>query len=300
MIKLPKVVERNINEISHNSIKEAVCHWLGYQSAIGRERLIHEASLRYPVADSITSGTMEINSIYLEKGHPSFKKRLVDIFLLNEKENSISVKTIRAIFELKLSKRNTGTKFSNENQRVIDDILRLAYFNLHSEKEAYFLICGTRDDFEKYFIGNKRKEKLTKKDNGERLQAEEKQGVSAKTEIALNKKQGVAITTTETELTNLKEWKAEKSLYKKYFSFGVNTSQNYTFAVTTQTDTNESDKDKKRREFGLYSFQKEYIIKNESIKYEESISIKTTCMAITLAESSGTHACGIWKIEAVK
>ena len=53
-----------------NAINEAICYWLGYQFKIGRDKLIHEASLRYPIADTITATNIEIAKIQLEKGHP--------------------------------------------------------------------------------------------------------------------------------------------------------------------------------------------------------------------------------------
>ncbi len=38
-----------------NAVVDAVCYWLGYQFKIGRDNLMHEASLRYPIADTITA-----------------------------------------------------------------------------------------------------------------------------------------------------------------------------------------------------------------------------------------------------
>lgn len=280
------MANNNNEPINLNSINEAVCYWLGYQFTIGRERLIHEASLRYPIADAITSGKIAISKIYLEKGHPYFEDKVVDIFLLNEKESNISMESIdleaiSAIFELKLSKVDTGNQFGEEKKRVIDDILRLAYFNLYSKKDAYFLICGTYADFKNYFIGDKIEKTTIKKDDIDILQTNERQGTSFINQV---------------EFINPKEWKTENSLYKDYFNFEVGSQKKYIFKI----DENEIDDTKKQKKFGLKSFQERYIIKEKLIEYEEKLSIKTTCMAITPFESipSRMHACAIWKVEA--
>lgn len=271
------------------SICEAVCYWLGYQFSIGRERLIHEASLRYPIADAITSSDISIDKIQLERGHPYFDDKRVDIFVCNKKVKNIEVESIDSIFELKLSKQSTGSKFSNEHQRVVDDILRLAYFNLMSKKDAYFLICGPYKDFKNYFIGDM-----------------DEQPTDTSQDIIIKEQQGKAVNQKVTE-ASLKPWRTDNSLYKYYFDFVYidpeTTSEpiipkEYTFEKQAE-NSNDDAKTKKQKMFGLKSFQDDYIPK-QNLAFQEKLKIKTTCMAITPFESKSnrTHACGIWKIEA--
>jgi hypothetical protein len=141
------------------SIIDAVCYWLGYQLKIGREQLIHEASLRYPIADSITSKGTAINRIVLEKLHPIFKSKKIDLVIFDETvkqpETEKDDSKLIEVFELKLAKSKTAEKDSDEHQRVFDDVIRLGYYNMWSKKECYFLMCGTYENFKTYFVGQK-------------------------------------------------------------------------------------------------------------------------------------------------
>lgn len=269
-----------------NAINEAVCYWLGYQFKIGRERLMHEASLRYPIADTLTANGTEIVKIQLEKGHPCFTDRLIDIFVFDKAINDLTednlLSSIAEIYELKLAKKETGTLRSQENQRVVDDILRLAYFNKSTGKDAYFLICGKYQDFKNYFIGQKDKVETDSDDN-----------IVIKEQKNRNGDGAIANT----------GWNTTNSLYKEYFDFIVSTptkSKEHTFVKQTLTGT-ESEDEKKEKTFGLQSFQDRYKIKDGILTWDQSIKIKTTCIAITPFEkiTYRTHACGIWKIEAV-
>lgn len=262
-----------------NAINEAICYWLGYQFKIGREKLIHEASLRYPIADTITATNIEIAKIQLEKGHPCFTDRLVDVFLYNKpvteftEENCLT--SIAEIYELKLVKKETGTKGGLEHQRVIDDILRLAYFNQATGKDSYFLICGKYQNFKNYFVGEKD---------------------TPKTDTEAN----ILIPERHTSISPAKEWNPEKSLYKNYFNFDLSkTPKSYTF-MKNKILKKDSEIEKKIKLFGLNSFQDRYKIKDTLITWNDSITIKTTCIALTPFETitHRTHACGIWKIEA--
>ena len=261
-----------------NAINEAVCYWLGYQFKIGRDRLIHEASLRYPIADTITATGIEIAKIQLEKGHPCFIDRLVDVFIFDKPVIEVNdenlATSIVEIFELKIAKKETGTKEGQEHQRVIDDILRLAYFNQSTGKDAYFLISGKYQYFKNYFIGQK---DSIQKDNNENILLKERQ----------------------TSAENSNGWNPQHSLYKNYFDFELTQQpKEYTF-TRNEILIEDSDEEKKKKYFGLRSFQDRYKIKGNSIIWTDSIKIKTTCVALTPFESitHRTHACGIWKIE---
>lgn len=285
-------------EDNFKSICEAVCYWLGYQFSIGRERLIHEASLRYPIADAITSSEISIDKIQLERGHPYFSDRKVDIFVCNKKVKSIDVDSIDSIFELKLSKPETGSKFGVEHQRVVDDILRLAYFNLISKKDAYFLICGPYKDFKNYFIGD----------------MDEQPTDANQDDIKINEQQGRGANAPKITEVPLKPWKTTNSLYKDYFDFSYIDPKTlnepikpkeYTFEIQSEA-AGDNDEMKKQKRFGLQSFQENYTPKKDKITTQDlltinnKLKIKTTCVAITPFETitNRTHACGIWKIEA--
>jgi hypothetical protein len=269
-----------------NAINEAICYWLGYQFKIGRERLIHEASLRFPIADTLTSKGTEINRIQLEKGYPCFIDRLVDIFVFDKAINDLTddnwIDSIFEIYELKIAKKDSGNKYGQENQRIVDDILRLAYFNISTGKAAYFLICGRYQDFKNYFIGQK---DAPQKDQDENI-------------IIKERRSEAKITDSNNDIG----WNINNSLYKDYFDFEFSSPpkpKEYTFFLNTLTGT-ESEEIGKEKFFGLNSFQSRYKIKDSLFIWGESIKIKTTCIAITPFENitHRTHACGIWKIEA--
>lgn len=262
-----------------NAINEAICYWLGYQFKIGRDKLIHEASLRYPIADTITATDIEIDEIQLEKGHPCFSDRLVDVFLYEKPINEISkeniVSSIAEIYELKLAKKETGTKGGQEHQRVIDDILRLAYFNQKTGKDSYFLICGKYQNFKNYFVGQKDDPQTDKEEN-------------------------ILIKERQTSTANVNEWNPENSLYEEYFDFKLTKKpKSYVFNKNKILKSDSKD-EKKRKLFGLNSFQDRYKIKDELFTWSNLLKIKTTCIALTPFETitHRTHACGIWKIEA--
>jgi hypothetical protein len=150
-----------------NAIVEAVCYWLGYQFKIGRDQLIHEASLRYPIADTITAKGIAINRIILEKLHPIFEKKYIDLVIFDdtfkEPATEIDDTKLEEVYEFKLAKSATSKKHKEEHQRVFDDIVRLAYYNLWGDKDCYFLMCGKYEDFKTYFVGQKSELKKDKR-----------------------------------------------------------------------------------------------------------------------------------------
>lgn len=131
-------------------LTEAICYWLGYQTNIGRKQFIHEASLRYPIADAITKDSIAINQVKLESVHPLFKGKRVDLTIFQDISDE---ETLTEMHEFKIAKY-TSEK-GDEHQRVFNDIVRLGYYNLVSGKECYFLMCGSFDDFRQHFVGDK-------------------------------------------------------------------------------------------------------------------------------------------------
>ncbi len=246
------------------AIEEAICYWLGYQTKIGREQLIHEASLRYPIADAITAKGININRVELEKRHPIFKHKRIDLVVFNKKvDDSLSHKdnaNLEEIYEFKIVNKETCREFSAEHQRIFDDIVRLAYYNLWYKKKCYFIICGKIEEFKAYFVGQNK----TSINDGRNT-------------VRSNNK--------------LKNTNTTKGLYSALFNFNINQT------VTAEFDTTSAD-------FGLKSFQERYMIReevDETCIFQDKINITTKCMAITPLSSNinRTHAAGIWKIEII-
>lgn len=243
------------------SVVDSVCYWLSYQSKIGRQKLIHEASLRYPIADTITANGTNINRIALEKSYTIFKQRYSDLVVYNEKPEDIedenNDENIVQVYEFKLVKKETGKKESKEHQRVFNDVVRLAYYHQSKQKKCYFLVCGKLGDFKTYFVesatpNTEADDKLIVKQN--------------------RKDRDASIVDTY--------WNAT-GIYKDWFAFEINGEKIITF-------DNQSEK------FGLSIFQKEYTIKDNRLEYSDSISLKTKCLAISKTE---THSAAIWEIE---
>lgn len=250
----------NIDKLDKFSgIIESVCYWLGYQSKIGREQLIHEASLRYPIADSITSRNTAVKQVELEKLHPLFKSKKIDLVIYKDEDRE----TLTEIFEFKLTKHDSAREGSDEYQRVFDDVVRLAYFNKWENKDCYFLMCGKYSDFKTYFV---QQDEIPIKKGDKKITIRQSNNKNEKDET-------------------IKKWEP-KSIYKNWFGFQIEEEKNITFSSTNK----ELQSFQKRyiiRNDDLHSFG------------NNDITIKTTCMAITPygTDKSRTHAAGIWKIE---
>lgn len=104
-------------------LTEAVCYWLGYQTNIGRKQFIHEASLRYPIADAITKDSISINQVKLENVHPLFKGKRVDLSIFDDISDE---STLSEMHEFKIAKYTPEN--GDEHQRVFNDIVRLGFF----------------------------------------------------------------------------------------------------------------------------------------------------------------------------
>jgi hypothetical protein len=257
-----------------NAIVEAVCYWLGYQFKIGRDQLIHEASLRYPIADTITSKGVCIDRIVLEQLHPIFKSKKIDLVIFEENSSKTEIEKddtkLKEVFEFKLAKSRTNEEHSDEHQRVFDDVVRLAYYNFWGSKDCYFLMCGKYEDFKTYFVGQQNKPTTM---NGNKNTVQTKQ-------------QSTTQLTSSNDL-QATEWKPD-GIYKDWFGFKTGEEKVIEF---NKTD-NEI--------FGLKPFQESYHIRDtQKNTYTDTIKIKTKCIAITSGglENVKTHAAGIWKIE---
>ncbi|MDR1729484.1 MAG: hypothetical protein LBR52_02355 [Prevotellaceae bacterium] len=252
-----------------NAIVDAVCYWLGYQFKIGREQLIHEASLRYPIADTITAKGIAINRIVLEKRHPIFKSKKIDLVIFDKDIQELAEiekddTNLKKVYEFKLAKSETGKEYDTEHQRVFNDVVRPTYYHLWNNKDCYFLMCGKYDEFKTFFVGQKNA-----------IQQENRKNI-----VPLRQK------------TNPFEGWQPEGLYKNWFGFKIGEEKEIEFETTTENNC-----------WGLESFQKSYKPREENKNmFSNAIKIKTKCVAITPhgLENVRTHAAGIWKIEAVK
>lgn len=261
-------MDNKVIDEKYNAVVDAVCYWLGYQFKIGRDQLIHEASLRYPIADTLTAKGIEINRIVLEQLHPVFKSKKIDLVIFDktvekpeiEKDDS----NLKDVFEFKIAKKETSDKSSDEYQRVFDDVVRLAYYNLWRGKDCYFLMCGKYENFKTFFVGQK---SIVKSEN--------------------NRNQAPIRRSSPTN--ELEEWKPD-GLYKHWFGFKIGEIKLKEFSKLNN-DAPEFE-----------SFQQSYHLRDkQSTVYSNSLSIRTTCLAITPngLENIRTHAAGLWKIEAI-
>ena len=62
-------------EIDFSKLILSVTYYLSYQDKIGRSFMVDESSLKYPVADYLTSLEMPLANIQLEFSHPDLWRR---------------------------------------------------------------------------------------------------------------------------------------------------------------------------------------------------------------------------------
>ncbi len=262
-----------------NAIVDAVCYWLGYQFKIGRDQLIHEASLRYPIADTITSKGVSIDRIVLEQLHPIFKSKKIDLAIFDKDTTKADIekddKKLKEVFEFKLAKIQTSVEHSDEHQRVFNDVVRLAYYNSWSNKDCYFLMCGKYEDFKTYFVGQQAKPTTTQ--NYKNIIPNRNKSTTHQTNFNLTD-----------SILQATEWKPH-GLYKDWFGFKQGEEKKMVF-------------DNTNNDWGLRPFQDSYHVRDlTKYPYDTKIEIKTKCITITPGglENIKTHAAGIWKIEAI-
>jgi hypothetical protein len=265
------------NKDYRNAIVDAVCYWLGYQFKIGRDQLIHEASLRYPVADTITSKGVPIDRIVLEQLHPIFKSKKIDLVIFEENATEAEIEKddtkLKEVFEFKLAKSKTSEEHSDEHQRVFDDVVRLAYYNFWGNKDCYFLMCGKYEDFKTFFVGQQTKPTTT----------QNKKNAVPDRQKSTTQPANFNLTKSDVEAT---EWKPA-GLYKDWFGFKPGEEKKIEFNNTN-------------KDWGLKPFQDSYHVRDTAkYPYDNNIKIKTKCITITPSglENIRTHAAGIWKIE---
>ncbi len=118
----------------------AVMWWLSYTSAVGRNYVLSEGAIKFPLSEYLE--TSNIEELILEYGHPKLSRKRIDLFY-QEKQKDLTTENFA--FEFKYVK-NGSTRTLDEKQRIFNDLMRLHYFNQEKQK-GYFLICGGQNDF---------------------------------------------------------------------------------------------------------------------------------------------------------
>ena len=129
------MIDENNNE-KFNAIVESICYWLGYQFKIGRDRFIHEGSLRYPIADTITAKGIAIKRIELEKTSPIFKQRYIDLVIFDktvkEPEKEKNDDKLSEVYEFKLAKNETSKEYHFDPLNALAFRLRIREQNANA------------------------------------------------------------------------------------------------------------------------------------------------------------------------
>ena len=123
-------------DLNVSQLATAVMWWLSYTSAVGRNYVLGEGSIKFPTSEYLERST--VDEIALEYSHPIFSRKRFDLFFKNKNNEKI-------VFEFKYIKGGS-TRKSDEKQRIFNDLMRL-YFSLDTDHKAYFLICGNQNDF---------------------------------------------------------------------------------------------------------------------------------------------------------
>lgn len=133
-----------MNSIDFDKLIHSATYFLSYQDKIGKTFMIDESSLKYPIAEYLTSLEMPLANIQLEFPHPDLKKRSIDLVTTDNLK-----KKIENVFEFKISKQ--ATKYESEHKRIFNDLMRLHLMEKSNGSSCYFLIVGTQSDFIQYF-----------------------------------------------------------------------------------------------------------------------------------------------------
>lgn len=128
-------------EIDMRDLASAVIWWLNYISAVGRNYIINESSIKYPVAEYLEKSICEKNNIKFGFNHPVLFDRSLDLFYKRD--------DLETAFEFKFIKDGSTTS-PGEKQRIFNDLMRL--FFLGPEQKGYFLICGIKSEFKNSFM----------------------------------------------------------------------------------------------------------------------------------------------------
>jgi len=135
-------------EIDFDKLIHSVTYFLGYQEKIGRSFMVDESSLKYPVADYLTSLEMPLANIQLEFSHPNLWRREIDLISTDQPDKKLKQK-IESAYEFKISRQNT--KYEPEQKRIFNDLMRLFLIGKSNGSSCYFIMAGTQKEYIQYF-----------------------------------------------------------------------------------------------------------------------------------------------------
>lgn len=153
-----------MSSIDFNKLIHSVTYYLSYQDRIGRDFMITESSLKYPVADYLTGLEIPLSCIQIEYPHPSLKKRQIDLVTTGSTKPEI-----KNAFEFKIAKPET--RYDPEQKRIFNDLMRLYLIGKSTGSSSYFFIAGKYIDFIQHF-----RSIITQKPTGLRKDLPEPQG----------------------------------------------------------------------------------------------------------------------------
>jgi hypothetical protein len=134
--------------IDFDKLIHSVTYYLSYQEKIGRSFMVDESSLKYPVADYLTSLEIPLANIQLEFSHPDLWKRQIDLITTDQPNKKLK-QIIESAYEFKISRQNT--KYEPEQKRIFNDLMRLHLLAKSNGSSCYFIIAGSHKDFIQYF-----------------------------------------------------------------------------------------------------------------------------------------------------
>lgn len=135
-------------DIDFNKLIHSVTYYLSYQDKIGRSFMVDESSLKYPVADYLTSLEMPLANIQLEFSHPDLWRREIDLVTTDQPNKKLKQK-IESAYEFKISRQNT--KYEPEQKRIFNDLMRLYLIGKSNGSSCYFIMAGTQKEYIQYF-----------------------------------------------------------------------------------------------------------------------------------------------------
>jgi hypothetical protein len=139
--------------IEFTKLLHSITYYLSYQNRIGRDFMVSESSLKYPVADYLTGLEMPLSRIELEFPHPHLKKRQIDLVTHpvppSGIETDASKQKIESAYEFKMA--SAFTKYESEQKRIFNDILRLHLLAKRDACSSYFIMVGAQEDFIQFF-----------------------------------------------------------------------------------------------------------------------------------------------------
>jgi hypothetical protein len=129
-----------MKEFKESHLGTAIICWLNYISAIGRNYILAESSIKIPASEYLEVNHIQPN---LETDHPKFKPvRKIDLQFKNNSNDFA--------YEFKFVKGDS-TRDTSERIRVFNDLMRLYLFQDNDNQKGFFLICGITDEFKMSF-----------------------------------------------------------------------------------------------------------------------------------------------------